>query len=249
MRTGSRLRTGIATADERMLAHRSNGVGSDRELGYILHAHLFGIQPPSTPETVKSASSWVLTGTIEGPTPESGSAILGENAQSARFHATGESIASNFKLAQVFADHVVIDHLGELQILRLPRLQRLADAARAMPILVAGANTGGDDGQRREAPHRVTPYNRPPAVQMLEPTPHIDANGDFAGVEVSVSDNAKRLGFQAGDVITEIDGRPVNSSAAALKLMREMSSADAPSQVTVLRNGTPIGLTISLAGG
>src|SRR4029077_4171840 len=96
------------------------------DVAAIADAHLFGFTniqtaQQDTPNLPQSNLPLVLVGIIAADDPESGLAILGENAAAAKVYAVGDNVPGGAKLHQVLADRVVIDRNGVLESLMLPR--------------------------------------------------------------------------------------------------------------------------------
>ena len=63
-----------------------------------------------------------------------------------------------------------------------------------------------------------------------------------AGTDVALLD---RIGLRPGDVVTAVDGQPVDSLARGQQIVERLRNASS-ARVTVLRNGKPTDVTISL---
>jgi Type II secretion system protein C len=215
----------------------------------IAGQHLFGSAPAAphdaSPEADRGppVSRWVLTGTLEARTPEKGLAMLGQTLDAVRLRGVGDSILEGYRLVQVFADHVVIEHLGERVALRLQK-ERLPGPAGS-ELLAQAAPPAYPPGP---PPRRFGPaYNNPLAYQIFRPTASLGEDGRYQGVEVGRSLKAQEYGLQPHDVITQVNGHPMTNPGVALKLMRELS--EAPGEITVLRDGVPQTITVALGGG
>jgi len=72
--------------------------------------------------------------------------------------------------------------------------------------------------------------------------------GHLTGVRVSAGADAtllSRIGLRAGDVVTAINGSPVNTLARGEQIVDSLRTASS-ARVTVLRDGKPTDITISL---
>lgn len=83
-------------------------------------------------------------------------------------------------------------------------------------------------------------------LEVVTPQPY-EQDGKFLGFQLSPGSNVavfNQLGLQAGDVVTAINGTPLDSPAVAMNLLNEVSTAP---QVTldISRNGQPMSLPIS----
>jgi general secretion pathway protein C len=212
--------------------------------GVIAGAHLFGdaqaVPLVAQADAPATSASLVLTGTIAVSDPRKGKAMLGENAGSSRLKSVGETVAGGALLHAVFPDHVLLDAGGQLQSLWLPRqasgkalLTRAGDPEQA----------AADDGVSTliaSDPSIVSDIMRPQMVYV---------NGKASGVRVFPGRNHaafQHLGLLPGDTVTAINGTPVESATLTETSFRSAQrSGDV--QVTVIRDGKPEALRISMA--
>jgi general secretion pathway protein C len=221
--------------------------GPDKVLGLIVAGHLFGasVSPKSDADMGPSLSQWVLTGTIAGATPDSGSAILGESAAKVRLHTAGENIAPGYRLAQVFPERVTVEHNGERFSLELPHGSGTLVSLGPGPVVADRAGP-----MRRSLPQGQAPEwdpGEPPALIILQPRPHIAPDGKYAGMEIS-GRNASRLGLQVDDVVTQVNGHPVDSQDAGLTALQNLST-NGQATATVVRNGVTLQMALRMPDG
>src|SRR5450756_1415518 len=100
------------------------------DIAALIAAHLFGESPRSaadpSAQPVETALSLVLTGVIAAKNPRKGSAILGESATAARLFQVDAVVPGGARLHEVYADRVLLEHDGAIEVLLLPR-QRLTE--------------------------------------------------------------------------------------------------------------------------
>jgi len=221
--------------------------GPEKMLSLIVAGHLFGasVAPKPDADVGPSLSQWVLTGTIAGTTPESGSAILGESAAKVHLHTAGEDIAPGYRLAQVFPERVTVEHDGERFSLQLPHGSGMLDSLGPGPVVADHAGP-----TRRSLPQGQAPEwdpGEPPALIILQPRPHIAPDGKYAGMEIS-GRNAVRLGLQVDDVVTQVNGRPIDSQDAGLTALQNLSTTG-QATATVLRNGVTLQMALRMPDG
>jgi len=218
--------------------------GPEKVLSLIVAGHLFGIAvaPKADADVGPTLSQWVLTGTIAGKTPESGSAILGESAANVHLHTTGQDITPGYRLVQVFPERVTVEHNRERFSLELPRGSGASLGSLGPGRTIADRAAGPK--RRSRAADEAPDWNpgEAPALLLLQPRPHIAPDGKYAGMEVS-GRNSTRLGLQVDDVVTQIDGRPIDSHDAALTALQNLSMTG-QATATVQRNGST--LTVAL---
>jgi type II secretory pathway component PulC len=247
--TGARADSGIAALDSEALAAQARNQSAIQQRDHVLAAHLFGTAAPEA--TLSPAPvQWVLSGIIQGSTPQSGLAILGENAQSTHLRAVGQEVFGGFRLVQVLADQVTLEGAGQRLALRLSKTRLAALAAAGEPTALGVASpTALAPGIWHPAKGLIgVPL---PAQALLRPQAHHDADGKYDGLQVmNLDSRLSPLGLQRADVITEIDGRAITSANMAQQALQQLSSGTTV-MVTVERQGSPmqLPLTISENGG
>lgn len=210
----------------------------------IANAHLFGTAPaPRQDESNAPVSSapLVLTGIIAGDDPQSGLAILGPNAQSAKVHAVGDTVAGGVKLHSVYADRVIIDRNGQLESLVLPR--QTSGAAPAPSAAALPTQSPVVDRMRRaftEQPGLIADLLRPQAVM----------DGDkVKGFRVYPGRNRlafARLGLRPGDEVVAINGTPLDDQDRGQAILNTLTNSS-EARVTVIRNNQQQDLTLNIA--
>lgn len=214
----------------------------------IMAAHLFG-EPPSavadTPDAIDEAPpNWVLTGTIAARNPKAGRAILGNQDPATHLYRVGDQVSASYQLVEVFPDRVTLSHAGQMLTVKI---KRFVQGAAPPPVL--HASTSVDKPEKGIPPELAErPQNFVLADALLQPDPWIDASGKYAGLQLMGRMNGKTLeqyGLQDQDVITAVNGRPINGFRLAQQALKEMSTGQ-PTAITVVRNGTPQQLSVTL---
>jgi len=211
----------------------------------IADAHLFGIasagptaaDPSNLPQTQMSL---VLAGTIAFNDPEAGYAIVGENAANAKFYKVGATINGAARLHAVYSDRVTIERNGTLETLVLPRGPSLFAPSPAPPPNVN--NNTIAENVRRIA-------NNPSALGQLLRAQPVFTNGVQKGYRVYPSrDRAQfaKLGLQPGDLITAVNGTPLDDPNRSGEILNTMTSSSSVN-VTVERSGATQNLTLDIA--
>lgn len=207
------------------------------ELATVLNAHLFGVagvQPGGTaPQTTMPL---VLAGVIANKDPSKGQAIIGDSAASAKLLAVGATIPGGARLNAVYGDRVLIDRNGRLETLMLPRNPMKSGGFQAAPPPAAAAQGGRENGALLAGLVRVQPVfeqNKLSGYHIFPGGPH--GNSAFT-----------QLGLRAGDLITAINGTPLDDAGRAMEVLQTLSSS-ASATVTVQRNGQSQELNLNLA--
>jgi len=228
--------------------------------------HLFGNTPlraGSGPGSPATTLAMILRGTLADRDPAAGIAVISDAERGEQAFRAGENIAGGVKLARVYADHVVLVHEGVEETLTLTRDQNLQPANIVRPLsnsarsaranAAAGASSSPATSQTTQAPAdwqqtvdrlRQNPDELARRVQIV---PVLDG-GRLTGVRVSAGADialVNQLGLRAGDIVTAVNGAPVDSIARGQQIVDSLRNA-ASARVTVLRDGKPTEITISL---
>ncbi len=214
----------------------------------IANAHLFGqrdavanVDAANAPQT---SMQLVLTGIIAGDDPNSGLAIVGESASSAKVYGMGDVLPGGAKLHAVYSDRVLLDRNGSIESLPLPR-QMATGGAQPMSSL---------PGPSPDSPAPVDRVrqliaDQPGAVsEIMRPTP-VFAQGKQRGYRVYPGRNRQafvRLGLRPGDLVTSINGTPLDDPSRGPEIFQTLSSAT-EARVTVVRGGRQQDLSLNMA--
>jgi general secretion pathway protein C len=216
----------------------------------IANAHLFGAAPPQAlqpgdPNQAQQTSlPLVLTGVIAANNPQNGLAILGQSAQTAKVYAVGDNVPGGAKLHSVYSDKVIIDRGGTLESLMLPR-QVGAGMPNAPPPTAAALPVQSPVMARMS---RI--INDQPSLigDVMRPQP-VFADGKQRGFRVYPGRNRQafvRLGLHAGDLVTAINGTPLDDPSRGQEILRTLGSSP-EAHITVTRNGQQQDLTLNMA--
>jgi type II secretion system protein C len=210
------------------------------DLAQIMRAHLFGSETESQDlaDAPNARGALVLAGVLASPDPGNGFAILAAPEQPMRLYHTGVSLVGlNGRLFQVYADRVIVELNGRLEVLRFLREGGAPHAIAA----VARANGG--------APHELASDPRPAEVPRAA-----SAIGGLDG-EFSSSSGGRgmllhpekrmqrRYGLQEGDILTEINGAAVSNAEA---LNKALDSATQALSLTVVHAGVARTVTVPI---
>lgn len=218
-------------------------------VGVIVNAHLFGqAASPEAGATDPNAVAatqmpLVLVGTVAHTNPELGYAIIGDSAASAKVYAVGKTITGGTKLHSVYPDRAIIDRGGKLEALLLPKKYSGGlTAAAPLPSPDAGGAAIGEQLRQLAAtnPEAIT--------DVLRPQP-VFADGQQRGYRVYPGRNREqfgKLGLLPGDLVTAINGTPLDDPARGMEILQTMNSATSIT-VTVERNGEPVQVSINNA--
>jgi general secretion pathway protein C len=214
------------------------------DVAAIASRHLFGAAPAATPgpdaaNAPQSNIPLVLTGIIAANDPKDGLAIMGESASAAKVYAVGDSVPGGAKVHSVYEDRVLIDRGGRLESLVLPH--QYTNGRAPAPPLTSMENPV--DRARRmisEDPGLLANVLRPQAVKI---------GNKLQGFRVYPGPNRAafmRLGLRPGDMVTGINGTPLDDESRAEEIFRTIGSTS-EAHVTVMRNGRQQDLTLNMA--
>ncbi len=208
----------------------------------ITAAHLFG----ETHSTVDDANApqtsvqLVLAGVLAVPDPKRGLAIIGPNAGTAKLYTVGSAIPGGVSLYSVYSDRVLLDRGGVIESLFLPRKAPLAGTG---PQPADARKPGPAPGQRwpRGMPRCSAVWCA--RSRCLSGT-KLSGYRIYPGGRTSVG-AFTHLGLRPGDLITGVNGTPLDDPARANEILQTLSSL-ASANLTIQRNGQSQELTLNL---
>ena len=214
------------------------------DVGALRSANLFGTaatpagDPANAPVTTLAL---VLVGVLAADDPAKGWAILGPATNAAKLYAAGSTVPGGAKLAGIYSDRVVLDRGGQLETLPMPRQRAPAAAVAAPPPPVTSSPA--------ERMSRLATEN-PGLVGQLIRAQAVLSNGQQRGYRVFPAPNRdavfNKLGLRAGDMVTHINGTPLDDPQRGPEVFSTLSSA-AEARVTVVRNGRSSDVMLNLA--
>jgi general secretion pathway protein C len=212
----------------------------------IANADLFGAAKPVAVASAENAAPTniplVLTGIIAASDPKNGLAIIGENASNAKVFAVGDTVPGGVKLHSVLSDKVLLDRNGTIESLALPRQSQGVAMA---PPPVQNLPTENPIAERM----RQLIASEPGVISdIMRPQP-VFAQGKQRGYRVYPGRNRQaftRLGLRPGDLVTAINGTPLDDPARGQEIFATLGSAS-EAHVTVMRNGRQQDVTLNMA--
>lgn len=212
----------------------------------IVNAHLFGvpqtetaIDPAAAPQTQMNL---VLSAVFATNDPAKGLAIIGESAAAANVYKVGEAVRPGTMLHAVYADRVILDRGGSLEALALPTQSMAGVQVSRAPTVRPASN------QFTENLRRIAESNPSAFAQIVRPQP-VFANGVQRGYRVYPGRNRAmfaKLGLQPGDLVTTINGTPLDDPQRGMEIFNTMGTSDRVT-ITVERNGQSQDLTLNTA--
>lgn len=229
------------------IADATHGVASTAALADI--EDLFGA-PPAVTSSGQAANVHALATAPEThldlkllgiladhATPALSRALIAHGGGTDQPYALGQMVTPGVLLKAIFPDRVVLARSGKLETLRLDLSKPPASGPSDVPIAVAGQATG--DAQKMSEIRNRLLANPAVAAQYLRVQPVQAPGGGQLGYRIYPGPNReafKATGLHAGDIVTAINGVPLNNPAQTLQLLSELSQAQ---QVSVsVKRGT-----------
>jgi general secretion pathway protein C len=204
----------------------------------IVAAHLFGsVVDPGTQAQTATTANLALTGTLATQDPSHGAAIITSDEGPSRVYSVGQDVDGAL-LRSVYVDHVLLDRSGALETLRLRK--PVADANEP----TRSATLGGVATLTAQAAASSDQPNAQGSVLQLARSPI--GLGSTHGFRVAGSTNLAALrnaGLRPNDIVTAVDGTPLDDYATAQYLIDQTLSG--PAVITVMRGGRPIELNVN----
>jgi general secretion pathway protein C len=214
----------------------------------IVSAHLFDVfkADPTTQDpdhAPLSSANLVLAGTIATENPKHGIAIITDGGPS-KVYSVGENV-NGASLYSVYLDHVILDRGGTLETLLLPRL---INGSRMAP-----RRGGGPDTRTSQAVDNIRRIvQQDPGIldQVMRTVPSYDnAAGKLRGFRAYPGRNRaifNKLGLKAGDLVTAINGQPLDDPQRSQEVLSTIQSSPTVS-VTIERGGQRQDITLNIA--
>ena len=242
---GRSRHSGGTTGSVSGLIARGNGAAEAPPLRVadITSAHLFGeghsaVNDANAPQTTVQL---VLAGVLALPDPKRGLAIVGQSAATAKLYTVGSAVPGGVTLYAVYKDRVLLDRGGVIESLYMPRRAPLAGTVPA-----ADSTNQGNPGQRLAA----LVQGNGAVLGGLVRAQAVFSGSKLTGYRIYPGSRASigaftNLGLRPGDLITAVNGTPLDDPNRGSEILDTLSSA-ASASVTVQRNGQPVDLNLNL---
>ena len=211
----------------------------------IVSAHIFGVagaEPVMTravdaPDTRLNLK---LRGTIAAGDEKYAHAIIGDGKGKNEVYFIKDAVPGGAVLHEVYPDRVILNRAGILETLRLPRT---SESLGKPAVQQRGAvnNTAPAGGSMQ----RMMQDSGGSFTDVLRPQPYMP-NGELKGYRVYPGRDRRRfaaLGLRPGDLVTDINGQPLNDLQSAAEVFKNMGDSTQLT-VTIERNGSPMALTL-----
>lgn len=206
--------------------------------------HLFGdatkapqtdVPPPvAMPETKLNLS---LRGVLAVDDPKTAQAIIGQPNGQEQSYGIGAALPGGAILKEIKPTSVVLLRNHQYETLSLPKLDDGVDLGAASPDNPAPPPSGMSLRQVRD-----TLLSNPQSLAgLIRTEPYRGPQGQVQGYRIQPGTDKglfQRYGLQPGDIVTKVDGVPLDNASNAFRILRGLRSRN-DVQVELVRNGSP----------
>ena len=214
------------------------------------------VQPVETaPDTKLNLK---LRGVFASTNPQSSRAIIADAKGDEDSYKVGSTVPGGAVLNEIFSDKVILDTNGRLEVLRLPADETDGVIGRVEPATppssvrqtgsaIPSASTSGDTSSLLKS-YRDALLNDPQSVMGLVRAEPFQKDGQLVGYRIRPGNDRqllRKFGLRSGDVVTAVNGVPLNNPIKALEVLRDLSTATQLT-VDVERRGVPQSFTFAI---
>lgn len=229
--------------------------------------HLFGdaaaapVEVKETPkqEAKETKLNLQLAGVFDYTPKERAIAIISAGSNEQAAYGIGDKVSGETTLKEVHKDFVILSNRGKEEKLSLPEnVQPIAMRPIQQAAVQPSQGQSANGGQGTQAPVdlpsspgalRDTLARNPSMLGRIVAAEPYQENGKLLGYRITPKQNPEILeaqGILSGDVITRVNNIQLNSQKQGIRALRNAVKAESL-EVTVLRDGAEIPLSISLA--
>lgn len=201
-----------------------------------------------------------LAGVFAYDPAEKAIAIINQRGKDQSAYGVGDKVVGEVTLEEVHKEYVILSNRGKRERLKLPENSQpiatrpIQQASTQQQGQARNAQAGEQSGVPLDLPTtpgalRDTLARNPSMLGRIVAAEPYQENGKLLGYKITPKQNPEILeaqGILAGDVITRVNNIQLNSQKQGIRALRNAVKAQAL-EVTVLRDGAEIPLSISLA--
>jgi general secretion pathway protein C len=226
--------------------------GASLDVQSIANTHLFGeadaeadvvvVDPQENHENLaETRLNLALKGTIASAEAENSIAIIADAQKEEKIYVIRDTVAPGATLHAIYADRVVLNRGGVLEVLKLPK----EFPQGAAPVRRNSTTVSRAASSNTQSIQNVVTQNVTKLADVIRPTPYY-VSGQMQGYRVYPGRDRNQfqaLGLRPGDLIKDIDGAALTNPQQATEIFQSLGDKDQVS-VTVERNGQPEVLTL-----
>ena len=189
-------------------------------------------------EAPETTLQLTLRGVIATGDPASARAIIAGRGGE-KGYSPGDNLPGGAVLERVLDDRVLLRRNGRFEELRMPRSDLARPAEEGGEQLVSTGDIEPDLSRSEVRDFRDRLRNDPGSLAGIFRASPVRENGEVRGYRVRPGREGelfRRFGFEAGDILTEVNGTPLDSPRRGMELMNKLGQADTLS-VVVERDG------------
>ena len=229
------------------ISRSATGSAGSADVQSIANAHIFGeasaeaaviAAPQESHENLaETRLSLELKGTLASADDATSLAIIADASKEEKIYSIKDTVAPGATLHAVYADRVVLNRAGSLEVLKLPKEfpQGTMSTRRSATTVSRAASNPNPQSIQNVVTQNVTKL-----ADVIRPTPYY-VSGQMQGYRVYPGRDRKQfaaLGLRPGDLIKDIDGAALTNPQQATQIFQSLGETEQVS-VTVERNGQP----------
>jgi len=235
------------------ISRAANAGANAADVQSIANAHIFGeasaedaviVAPQESHENLaETRLSLELKGTLASPDEATSIAIIADASKEEKIYSIKDTVAPGATLHAVYADRVVLNRAGNLEVLKLPK-----EFPQGTVRTRRSATTVSRAASNPQSIQNVVTQNVTKLADVIRPTPYY-VSGQMQGYRVYPGRDRKQfaaLGLRPGDLIKDIDGAALTNPQQATQIFQSLGDKEQVS-VTVERNGQPEVLVLNTA--
>lgn len=227
------------------ISRSASGSVASADVQSIANAHIFGeasaeaaviaVPQESHENLAETRLSLELKGTMASPDEASSIAIIADASKEEKIYSIKDTVAPGATLYAIYADRVVLNRAGNLEVLKLPK-----EFPQGTVRTRRNATTVSRAASNPRSIQNVVAQNVTKLADVIRPTPYY-VSGQMQGYRVYPGRDRKQfaaLGLRPGDLIKDIDGAALTNPQQATQIFQSLGESEQVS-VTVERNGQP----------
>ena len=192
-----------------------------------------------------------LKGVFASTKPEQALAIISTSKGQDKMYRIGDKVTAGALLHAVYADRVILKRNGQLETLRLPKSKVDSKAFYETPSAKKAANNSrktpglpvvqvNSSQTQRLRDIRETLLSDPAKIWQQVRINPVMKNGQVHGYTMAHNDPKlmQELNIKSSDVITAVNGQPLNDPSTLYGLMNQLSDQQSL-ELSIERNGQP----------